>query len=407
MNPINTSFTLPCGEILTNRLAKAPMTERISNSNYEPTPAHEQLYQLWSETGAGLLITGNVVIDKDHMESAGNIYLGDEAMIPKLKRWTAAGTVNGNHLWAQISHAGRQTNRFVNPHPKAPSAVQLHKMLLFGKPIAMTEADIQQVILGFRKAAQIAKSAGFTGIQIHAAHGYLLSQFLSPNTNQRTDHWGGSLENRSRLLLSIVNECRAEVGASFPISVKLNSSDFQQGGFTEADSLKVVKLLADARIDLLEISGGTYEKATFFLGDEVKAKKESTKKREAYFLGFAKQVRKISPIPLMITGGFRSVDFCNEVLSAGECDLIGMGRPFISNIVAIPRFLKGDIPYLDNPSIRTGIKAFEDSAEGGYYARQLLNLAEGKGLQQNLHPIACSVFLITHEFKKAKQKKNR
>jgi len=407
MNPINTSFTLPCGAILTNRLAKAPMTERMSNSDYEPTPAHEQLYQLWSETGAGLLITGNVVIDKDHMESAGNIYLGDEAMIPKVKRWTAAGTVNGNHLWAQISHAGRQTNRFVNPHPKAPSAVQLHKMLLFGKPKAMTEADIQQVILGFRKAAQIAKSAGFTGIQIHAAHGYLLSQFLSPNTNHRTDHWGGSLENRSRLLLSIVNECRAEVGASFPISVKLNSSDFQRGGFTEADSLEVVKLLADARIDLLEISGGTYEKATFFLGDEVKAKKESTKKREAYFLDFAKQVRKISPIPLMITGGFRSIDFCNEVLSAGECDLIGMGRPFINNIAAIPRFLKGDIPYLDNPSIRTGIKAFEDSAEGGYYARQLINLAEGKGLKQNLNPIACSIFLITHEFKKAKQKKNR
>jgi hypothetical protein len=109
----------------------------------------------------------------------------------------------------------------------------------------------------------------------------------------------------------------------------------------------------------------------------------------------------------MITGGFRSVDFCNEVLSAGECDLIGMGRPFINNIAAIPRFLKGDIPYLDNPSIRTGIKAFEDSAEGGYYARQLINLAEGKGLKQNLNPIACSIFLITHEFKKAKQKKNR
>lgn len=407
MNPINAPFTLPCGAILQNRLSKAPMTERISNAEYKPTSHHEQLYALWSQTGAGLLITGNVMIDRDHMESAGNVFFGDEAMIPKLKKWTAAGTVNGNHLWAQISHSGRQTNRFVNPNPKAPSEVKLNKLFLFGKPQEMTQADIQKVISGFRLAAKIAKAAGFTGIQLHAAHGYLLSQFLSTRTNHRTDHWGGSLENRSRLLLQVVTECREEVGPTFPISVKLNSSDFQRGGFTEAESLEVVKMLSEAGIDLIEISGGTYEKAAFFLGKDQQTQKESTQKREAYFLDFAKQVRKISQVPLMITGGFRSFDFCNEVLSNGECDMIGLGRPFISNIDSIERFLAGEVKYLDSPPIRTGFKAFEDAAEAGFYARQLISLAEGKGLAKNLNPIACSMFLVTHEFKKAREKKNR
>lgn len=405
MNNLQSSIILPCGATLKNRLAKAPMTERMSNSAYEPTPEHEHLYTLWSQTEAGLLITGNVMIDQNHMESAGNIFFGDEAMIPKLKKWTAAGTVNGNHLWAQISHSGRQTNRFVNPHPKAPSVVKLNKLFLFGKPKEMTEADIQKVISGFRLAAKIAKASGFTGIQIHAAHGYLLSQFLSPRTNQRTDNWGGTLENRSRLLLEIVNECREEVGPAFPISVKLNSSDFQRGGFTESDSLAVVKKLSDKGIDLLEISGGTYEKAAFFLGKDKKEQKESTQKREAYFLDFAKQVREVSKVPLMITGGFRSFDFCNEVLAKEECDLIGMGRPFISNIDSIEGFINGEVKYLDSPPIRTGFKAFEDAAEGGYYARQLINLAEGIDLQKNLNPIACSMFLVTHEFKKAREKK--
>jgi 2,4-dienoyl-CoA reductase-like NADH-dependent reductase (Old Yellow Enzyme family) len=407
MNSLQTPFSLPCGATLKNRLTKAAMTERMSNSAYEPTREHEHLYRIWAETGAGLLISGNVMIDKNHMESAGNVYFGDEAMIPKLKKLAAAGTVNGNHFWVQISHSGRQTNRFVNSHPKAPSAVQLKKIGLFGKPKEMTEADIEDVISGFRKAAKIAKESGFTGIQIHSAHGYLLSEFLSPRTNLRTDQWGGSLKNRSRLLLKIVQECREELGSSFPISVKLNSSDFQRGGFTESDSLEVAKMLGKAGIDLLEISGGTYERAAFFLGKDKNPLKESTREREAYFLDFAKQIRKLSAVPLMITGGFRSFDFCNEVLEKEECDLIGMGRPFINTIDSISGFLKEEVPYLDNPPIRTGFKAFEDSAEGGFYARQLINLAEGKGLQKNLNPTACSMFMVIHEFKKARQKKNR
>jgi len=382
------------------------MTERISNRKFEPTQGHERLYKDWADTEAGLLITGNVMIDRKHMESAGNVCFDDENMLPKLKLWADAGKKKYNHIWVQISHAGRQTNKFNTSRPLAPSEVQLNKIGLFGKPRAMTEADIEDVINGFIKAAKLAKEAGFTGVQVHSAHGYLLSQFLSQATNIRTDQWGGSIENRSRLLLTIIREIRKIVGAKFPISVKLNSSDFQKGGFTEEESQEVVKMLDKERIDLLEISGGTYEKVAFFLMNEDHVEvKASTKKREAYFMDFAQKVRAISNLPLLITGGFRSYDFCNEILENGELDLIGMGRPFITNREDIPRFLKGERTKLDNLILRTGIKQFEDAAEGGFYARQIIRFSKGKKFKINLSATWSSIYLVLYELKKALSKK--
>jgi 2,4-dienoyl-CoA reductase-like NADH-dependent reductase (Old Yellow Enzyme family) len=399
MNKLNTEIKLPCGTVLKNRLVKSAMTERISNCSLEPTKGHEILYQEWANSGAGLLITGNVFADRKHLESSGNVCFDNEEMLPKLKRWAASGKGKGAHIWTQLSHAGRQTNRFVNSHPLSPSAVQLKKTGLFASPKAMTEEDIQHVIKGFVKMAKLSKEAGFTGVQIHSAHGYLLSQFLSPITNKREDQWGGDIENRSRLLKRIVAEIRKELGPEFPISVKLNSSDFQRGGFTEEESLEVIKMLEKEGIDLLEISGGTYEKVVFFLlNEEHKNIKESTLKREAYFIDFAKKVREISSIPLLITGGFRSFDFCNEVLENGELDLIGMARPFISNVDEIPAFLKGEVKSLDNIIVRTGIKRFEDAAEGGYYARQIIRLSKGKPFKQNLSPLFSAIFLVYYEF---------
>lgn len=406
MNYLQMPITLPCGAVLSNRLTKSAMTERISNRDFEPTSALVRLYELWAQTGAGLLISGNVMIDPKHLESAGNLLFNSEEMIPKLQPLVAAGTSRGNHFWVQISHSGRQTSRLVNTHPKAPSEVQLHKIGLFGKPKEMSQEDIEEVIAGFRKAAKIAKASGFTGVQIHSAHGYLLSQFLSPRTNLRQDKWGGSLENRSRLLLQIISEVRAEVGVDFPISVKLNSSDFQKGGFSEEDSLQVVRLLEQGGIDLLEISGGTYENVVFLVEKE-DIRRESTKRREAYFLNFARKVRAISQLPILITGGFRNFDFCNQVLEAGEADLIGMARPFITHLEGMADFLEGKIPELKIPKIRTGLKAFEDTAEAGYFAKQLIRIAEGKGLNQNMGPIEAAFFIPIHEFRKVLEKKSR
>ena len=240
---------------------------------------------------------------------------------------------NNNHFWAQISHAGRQTQTNINKTPKAPSPI---KVALpggqFGHPIALTTEEIKKIIEGFGIAAITCKNSGFTGIQIHAAHGYLLSQFLSPRSNIRTDAYGGELSNRARLLIEIVRAVRSKVGSDFPISVKLNSADFQKGGFNFQDSLQVARWLEEEKIDLLEISGGTYEQPRL-LGVEGIGEYEdqniakSTVKREAYFVDFAIELRKKISIPMMVTGGFRHRDAMVHAIESGAADLIGIGRP--------------------------------------------------------------------------------
>jgi len=398
---IRSSFTLPCGVIIGNRLVKTAMTERIADNHNAPTAEHEALYRKWSRNGAGILITGNVMTDRVHLESSGNVCFDSEDMIPKLKRWANAATENGNHCWVQISHAGRQTSRFVTSHPHAPSPIQLKRLGLFGKPVAMTGQDITELIDGFAMAASIAKRSGFTGVQVHAAHGYLLSQFLSPRINRRQDEWGGSLENRCRLLLTIIGRIRDEVGESFPISVKINSSDFDTGGFTEDESMKVIRKLEEAGIDLLEISGGTYERSEFLLRNA----KDSTMRREAYFIKFANKIRAMTTTPLMVTGGFRSFAFCEEVLEQGEIDFIGMARPFLTNAESMHAFLQGREEILKDSVIRTGITLFENAAEGGYYARQLIRLAHGKAFDPRLRALSSASFLVLYELIKSLKRK--
>jgi 2,4-dienoyl-CoA reductase-like NADH-dependent reductase (Old Yellow Enzyme family) len=329
-------LTLPCGATLPNRLAKAAMTEGLADIHMRPTAELERLYQVWSDGGAGMLLSGNIQIDADHLERPGNVVIDrqpDGTMMAALSKWAAAATRNGNHFWAQISHAGRQTQKIVNPHPKAPSAV---KVALpggqFGKPVALTDEEILNIIGRFGTAARACKDVGFTGVQIHAAHGYLLSQFLSPRSNQRDDRWGGSLENRARALLFAVNTVRTQVGADFPISVKLNSADFQRGGFDFEDSLAVAKWLQDAGVDLIEISGGSYEQPKMMDMDGMEAPElqnvaESTLQREAYFVDFAKAMRAEVKVPLMVTGGFRTRSAMEQALKQGAADLIGLGRP--------------------------------------------------------------------------------
>lgn len=394
---INTPLTLPCGAIIKNRLCKAAMTERLCGRTGIPNNKLTHLYRRWADTGAGLLITGNVMIDRNHLESAGNIIIDSDVIHPEFKAVAEAGKSQGNHLWVQISHSGRQTSRFINLKPKSASDVQLKKMGLFGKPRSMTESDIREVIVGFARAARVSKGSGFTGVQIHAAHGYLLSQFLSPITNHRKDQWGGSLDNRSRLLISIIDEVRKEVGPDFPISVKLNSADFQRGGFSEEESIEVIKKLEESGIDLLEISGGTYEKVVFFLMNGENAR-ESTKRREAYFLDFAEKVRALTSLPLMVTGGFRTHSFSSKAIEDGAIDMVGMARPFITNLDEIKEFISGNTENLLDLVIRTGVADLEETAEAGFYARNILRIAQGKEVKFNYSSIGNATFFVKHEF---------
>ena len=329
-------LALPCGAVLPNRLAKAAMTEGLATAAGVPGPALEQLYGLWADGGAGLLLTGNVQIDADHLERPGNVIIDREPageQAAALARWAAAATRAGNHCWVQLSHAGRQTMKPINPSPQAPSAVRVGLPGgQFGEPVPFTEAEVAALPARFARAARACQAAGFSGVQLHAAHGYLFSSFLSPRTNLREDRYGGSLENRARVLLETVAAVRAEVGPAFPLAVKLNSADFQKGGFAFSDSLQVARWLEAASVDLIEISGGTYEQPRLLdmEGLEPVAQqgvKASTLAREAYFVDFALAMQAEVNIPLMVTGGFRRRDAMEQALSGGAADVIGLGRP--------------------------------------------------------------------------------
>jgi 2,4-dienoyl-CoA reductase-like NADH-dependent reductase (Old Yellow Enzyme family) len=344
------SFTLPCGAVLPNRLAKGAMTEGLATVAGMPTPALNQLYRLWSEGGSGMLLTGNVQIDRHHLERPGNVIIDtapNEEMRAALKSWAQAGTSAGNHLWMQISHAGRQTPSQVNKTPKAPSAVKVGLPGgQFGEPVALTEDEILDLIGRFAVAAEAALEAGFTGVQIHAAHGYLLSSFLNPRANVRTDKWGGTLENRARFLMEAVKAVRAKVGAAFPISVKLNSADFQKGGFAFEDSIMVARWLEAAGVDLLEISGGSYEQPAMMDMEGMETRDEpkvaaSTAAREAYFVDFAKAMKAEIRMPIMVTGGFRSRAAMEHALSTGAADIIGLGRPLCGDPSGPAKLLMG------------------------------------------------------------------
>ncbi len=349
-SPLHQPLTLPCGAVLPNRIAKAAMTEGLATPDGVPTPALERLYGLWSDGGAGMLLSGNIQVDADHLERPGNVVIDrapDAAMREALSRWAQAGTRNGNHLWAQISHAGRQTQKNVNPHPKAPSAVKLGLPGgQFGEPVALTVAEIGEIVRRFGVCAAAVREAGFTGVQVHAAHGYLLSEFLSPRSNRRDDQYGGDLANRARALLEAVASVRAAVGPDFPVAVKLNSADFQKGGFAFEESLQVARWLEEAGVDLIEISGGTYEQPKLLGVEGIEAEekqnvRESTLMREAYFVDFAMAMQEQVTIPLMVTGGFRRRDAMEQAVASGGADVIGLGRPMCVVTDAPAQLLEG------------------------------------------------------------------
>jgi 2,4-dienoyl-CoA reductase-like NADH-dependent reductase (Old Yellow Enzyme family) len=354
---------LPCGAVLPNRISKAAMTEGLATKEGLPTAELELLYGMWSDGGAGMLLSGNIQVDKDHLERPGNVVIDrkpNKAMRSALASWAKAATRNGNHFWAQISHAGRQTQKLVNPNPKAPSAVKLGLPGgQFGEPVPLTKPEIKTIVRRFGVCAAACKEAGFTGVQIHSAHGYLLSQFLSPRSNLRTDEYGGDLANRARALLEVVASVRAAVGPDFPVAVKLNSADFQKGGFGFEDSLQVVQWLEQASVDLIEISGGTYEQPKLLglqgMEDEEKQNvAESTQQREAYFVDFALAMQAKVNIPLMVTGGFRQRAVIEQALETGSADLIGIGRPMCVMTDAPKQLLEGldELPrYEDSLSL--------------------------------------------------------
>ena len=255
------ALTLPNGATIKNRFFKSAMSETMANCMNQPNQLHVNLYRRWANGGAGIVVTGNVMVDRSALGEPGNVVVEDERDMDILKQWAEAGTANNTHLWMQINHPGKQSPRTLSRVPVAPSAVPVAGNFrgAFNEPRALTTDEVKVLVKRFVSTAKIAKKAGFTGVEIHGAHGYLINQFLSPSDNQRTDEYGGTLENRMRFVVEIYQGMRAALGADFPIGLKLNSSDFKEGGFTEEDSVEVVKKMAELGIDLIEVSGGSYE----------------------------------------------------------------------------------------------------------------------------------------------------
>lgn len=375
---INRPFVLPCGQVIKNRLMKSAMSEALGTADNHMTPRLVTLYDRWSGGGTGLLVSGNVMVDRRALGEPYNVAIEDERDMELLTAWARAGAKHNTQCWIQLNHPGKQVPRGLNKESLAPSAIPFRKELqrFFVTPREMTGAEIEEVLNRFARSAAIVKKAGFTGVQIHAAHGYLVSQFLSPHHNRRTDAWGGTPENRRRFVLEAFRRIRSAVGASFPVAVKLNSADFQRGGFEEAESMDVIAALAAEGVDLVEISGGNYE-APAMSGMKVS---DSTRDREAYFLQFARTARKAVKVPLAVTGGFRTAGAMARALADDSLDMIGMARPLAVDPDYANKILTGRPLTVTIRPITTGIRFLDKTAlmEVAWYSRQLRRMANGK-----------------------------
>ena len=382
---IASSFTLPNGSILKNRIVKSAMSENFGTRHHAPSKGLINAYKVWAKGNPGLLITGNIMIDSMALGEARNVVVEDYKDFELLKEWAKSVEGTGVHLWPQINHPGRQAFAAINRETVGPSAVSLNMgntSKMFKLPTALTEEAIWDIIKRFGNTARIMKEAGFTGCQIHGAHGYLVSQFLSPISNVRTDQFGGSLSNRARFVLEIYREIRYQVGSGYPIGIKINSADFQNGGFTELESLEVIRLLENEGIDLIEISGGTYEKPAMIQGD----RKKSTIAREAYFLDYIEKARKLIKTPLLLTGGIRSVSVMEKALKDGNLDFIGLARPFCLYPNLANQVFDGSVKRFETPIPNIGIKFLDKlgGVELPWYELQIQRIGKGKSPKTNL-----------------------
>lgn len=373
---LQTDLELPNGLTLKNRIAKSAMSERIALPGGAPSAQLLRLYERWASGGAGMLITGNVMVDATALGEQANVVVEDDRHLALLSRWARVGQENDTRLFMQINHPGRQSPKKLSPVPVAPSAVRLEGDggMMFGKPRALPEEEIEDIVRRFAATASIAERAGFAGVQIHGAHGYLISQFLSPKTNLRDDAWGGDAPRRRRFLLEVVRAVRRAVSGDFAVALKLNSADFQRGGFDEEESIAVVEALDAEGLDLLEISGGTYESAAMF--EETVPSGERSRSREAFFLDYVGEVRDRFRAPILLTGGFRTRQGMEDAL-AGPVDVVGMARPFAIEPDLPARLLSGEAEHAQPVRIATGIKKLDALLQGAWYQTQLDRLSRG------------------------------
>lgn len=312
---------LPCGIVLKNRLAKAAMSDSLGDGAGNPTEEQIALYRRWSAGGTALSLIGEVQVDHRYPEKPGNLVLGSGTDMELMARLAGSGSGHDTQnrdaqIWPQLGHAGALAHPPISS-PAGPSAMNIDGL----RCNALEMSEVEALPAAYARAAAQAQAAGFRGVQVHAGHGFLLSQFLSPLFNHRSDRFGGTIEARCQLLLDIVRSVRASVGPQFAIAVKVNSSDQLTGGLTEDDALIAISMLGDEALDLIDISGGTY-----FPGAPSSSDRRTS---GPYFLHFARRARAVTDIPLMLTGGFKTRDEAADAVLAGATDLVGLARPLV------------------------------------------------------------------------------
>ncbi|MFI8789509.1 NADH:flavin oxidoreductase/NADH oxidase family protein [Streptomyces sp. NPDC055105] len=376
---------LRSGQVLNNRIAKAAMEENMAGDGQLPDQRLLTLYRRWAAGGTGLLITGNVMVHAEALTGPGGIVLDENAPLKPFTEWAEAGKSGGGTIWMQINHPGRQVASNMPGVVWGPSDVGVdlgRHSGRFGRPTAMTPAQIDATVTRFAVTAHRAEKAGFDGVEVHAAHGYLLSQFLSPLVNKRTDQWGGSLENRARMLLDVVRAVRDAVSPSFAVAVKLNSADFQRGGFDADDARQVIEMLEPLGVDLVELSGGSYESPAM-TGRSADAR---TQAREAYFLDLAKDLVRTSPLPLMLTGGITRRATAERVLDSGVA-IVGMGTALAVTPDLPDRWRSHREAARQMAPVTWSDKALASAAGMAQVHHQMGRLSRGSDARPRIHPV--------------------
>ena len=376
-NLLFTPITLPNGTTIKNRFFKSAMSEGMGTRDFQPKKNIATLYKRWAEGGTGLIITGNIMVDPKGTAEPGNIVFDKNSNMEILKEWAKQGQQHGAKVMVQLNHPGKQAPKTVSKQTVAPSAVPLGNGLnkLFSTPRALTTSEVEELVQKFVTSAKVAKEAGFSGVQIHAAHGYLISQFLSPHDNRRTDKYGGSLENRMRFLKEIYLGMREKLGKDFTIGIKINSTDFKEDGLTEEDSLKTIIELANLGLDFVEISGGTYERPAM-----MGATSKST--NQVFFAEYSKKLKQKIEIPVVVTGGIRSINAMNTLLNDTTTHFIGIARPLTIDPNIPNKIKQGTYTIVETTRVSTGVKKL-DKIFGSllgivYYQVLMQNIAKGK-----------------------------
>lgn len=364
-NILSRPLDLPSGAQLKNRIVKAAMSDSLGDGAGHPTRAQMRLYERWAEGGSALSLIGEVQVSSKYPEKPGNLVFSPDADAERMAELAQRGSADGVHIWPQLGHAGALSYAPVSA-PKGPSPLQVEGLSCEG----MTLQEVQALPSLYAQAAKLAQRCGFGGVQVHAGHGFLLSQFLSPLFNHRRDAYGGDIKNRFRVIAEILEAVRAAVGPSFPIAIKINATDKLDGGLTPEDGLDVVRMLDGSGVDLIDVSGGTY-----FPG--APASSDGTADSGPYFVKFAAMAKEITTVPIMLTGGVRTRAQAAQVVREGAADAVGIARGFVVN------------PHLAHDWMREAggdpvFPVFEAPPRGGitaWYSMRLTALGEDREAQ--------------------------